>query len=79
MVYHVTHPEPIQWSAVLDGLEKAGLEFDRVPPVEWLDRMDKTTDDPEIDPTRGMLHMWRAAVSLDPRIVVHEANALVRR
>lgn len=50
---------------MLDHLEAAGLEFARVPPAEWVERMDRSEEDLEKNPSRGMLEMWRGAVSPD--------------
>jgi hypothetical protein len=55
---------------MLDYLEAAGLEFERVAPAEWVERMDRSEEDLEQNPSRGMLEMWRGAVSPDPLCVL---------
>lgn len=61
-VYHIVHPETIAWSTILDGLEVAEMIFDRVEPSVWLEKLEKSLG--EDDPSRQMLGMWRAAVSV---------------
>ena len=59
-IRHIVHPITIEWSAVLDDLQAAGLIFERVTPQVWLGRVEASSDD---DPSKQMLPIWRAAVS----------------
>nr|XP_019007008.1 uncharacterized protein I203_00603 [Kwoniella mangroviensis CBS 8507]OCF70469.1 hypothetical protein I203_00603 [Kwoniella mangroviensis CBS 8507] len=61
LIYHIAHPKNIEFNIILDGLEAAGLSFQRVSPAEWLNKVEASTDDPETNPSKQMLHMWKAA------------------
>ncbi|WVR04200.1 hypothetical protein IAU60_001200 [Kwoniella sp. DSM 27419] len=66
LVYHVAHPDTIPWNTILDGLQSSGMDFQRVPPRVWLDKVRATSDDPEENPSKGMLSMWQAAYGVEP-------------
>ncbi|WWD02658.1 hypothetical protein V865_000698 [Kwoniella europaea PYCC6329] len=61
LIYHIAHLKNIEWNTILDGLEAAGLSFQRVSPADWLNRVEASSDDPETNPNKQMLHMWKAA------------------
>ncbi|KEI42452.1 uncharacterized protein L969DRAFT_69522 [Mixia osmundae IAM 14324] len=74
-VVHICSPDrSVKWSDILSHLTRAGLEFDVVTPREWLDRMDRSSMDLEVNPSRKMLDLWHRAVSLFAR---HHVNALI--
>ncbi|WWD19982.1 hypothetical protein CI109_104455 [Kwoniella shandongensis] len=79
LVYHVVHPLLVEWDDVLDGLDSAGLQFERVPPVEWLKRIEASDEDLEQNPSRKMLSMWQAAYRKDavlrPEPLIETTNA----
>ncbi|WWC93869.1 hypothetical protein V866_000705 [Kwoniella sp. B9012] len=60
-IYHIAHPKNIEFNTILDGLEAAGLSFQKVSPAEWLNQVEASSDDPETNPSKQMLHMWKAA------------------
>ena len=62
-IYHIVHPLLIHWTTVLDGLQAAGMIFDRVSQAVWLDKVEASPDDPVMNPSKQMLSMWKAAVS----------------
>ena len=59
-MYHISHPNVIRWSTILDGLERGGLEFKRIDARLWLEKLEKNLE--EDDPSRQMLGMWKTAV-----------------
>jgi hypothetical protein len=63
-VFHVANPQLTDWSGILQGLKNAGLEFSPAPPHEWVEQVERSPGDAEVDPTKGMLSMWQAAVSI---------------
>lgn len=48
---------------MLDDLQAAGMKFDRVESSAWVQKMEQSEEDLEKNPSRGMLGMWRQAVS----------------
>ncbi|WWC89627.1 uncharacterized protein L201_004552 [Kwoniella dendrophila CBS 6074] len=79
LIYHIVHPHNINWNIVLDGIEKAGISFKRVSALEWLKKVEATSDDMEENPSKQMLHMWEAAYGTpgetQPEIFVDITNA----
>lgn len=63
-MFHVANPQLTNWSDILQGLRDAGLQFSVVSPHEWVENVKRSPGDAEADPTKGMLGMWDAAVSL---------------
>ncbi|WVW83561.1 hypothetical protein I302_105582 [Kwoniella bestiolae CBS 10118] len=70
-MYHIAHPKYVEWKTILDGLEAAELSFKRLSPQEWLKKVEATSDDVEDNPSKQMLHMWKAAYG-DPAKVHSE-------
>ncbi|KAK7454620.1 hypothetical protein VKT23_011373 [Stygiomarasmius scandens] len=59
-VYHIVNPNvSVGWSEILDGLEAAGLCFDRVDIQTWLERLVKSDQDGERNPSIKLLPFWR--------------------
>ena len=55
-VYHIVNPNvSVGWSEILDGLEAAGLRFDRVDIQTWLERLAKSDQDGERNPSIKLL------------------------
>lgn len=54
-VYHITSKVDLPWKTVYDGLRSAGLEFDLVPPHEWLAKLQSfaQANAPKDSATRG--------------------------
>jgi hypothetical protein len=77
LIYHVVHSIPLDWSTVLDGLANAGLSFKRVNPAEWLKKVEGSSDDAEVNPSKQMLGMWSAAVSALSRLMRHPQTSMM--
>ncbi|KAI9251692.1 hypothetical protein EDC94DRAFT_642522 [Helicostylum pulchrum] len=45
-VYHIVNPRLVQWRDVLDSVKDAGMRFEVVSPVEWLDALAKDESNP---------------------------------
>nr|XP_018263413.1 uncharacterized protein I303_04907 [Kwoniella dejecticola CBS 10117]OBR85571.1 hypothetical protein I303_04907 [Kwoniella dejecticola CBS 10117] len=79
LIYHIVHPLNIEWSTVLDALKAAGLSFKRLETVEWLRRVEASTDDLEENPSKQMLDLWKTAYGESAKIpsdvVVDVTNA----
>jgi hypothetical protein len=60
-IYHIAHPQTIDWATILDGLEKGGLKFERVEPSVWLEKVEAMPLDES--PSKQMLPLWKKAVS----------------
>ncbi|OCF34514.1 hypothetical protein I316_03555 [Kwoniella heveanensis BCC8398] len=71
LVYHIVHPDPIDWSAILDGLTQAGLQFEAVLPRTWLEKVAESLVENEEDPSGQMLNMWRSAYGDDSKVYRH--------
>ncbi|WVQ94361.1 hypothetical protein IAU59_001440 [Kwoniella sp. CBS 9459] len=67
LIYHIVHPDPIEWSTILDGLSRAGLQFEAVRPQVWLDKVAKSLVGHEEDPSGQMLSMWESAYGDDTK------------
>lgn len=61
-VYHIVHPKLVEWTTVLDGISASGINYERLPPVKWLDRVSQSLKESEEDPSGQMLSMWQTAV-----------------
>ena len=61
-MFHVAQNVVINWTQVLDRLEKAGLPFARVSVIEWLKRVEATSDDLTDNPSKKMLFLWQRTV-----------------
>ncbi|THV03189.1 L-aminoadipate-semialdehyde dehydrogenase [Dendrothele bispora CBS 962.96] len=59
-VYHIVNPNvSVGWNEILDGLESAGLHFDRVDIRTWLERLANSDQDGERNPSIKLLPFWR--------------------
>ncbi|KAK7060800.1 hypothetical protein VNI00_000533 [Paramarasmius palmivorus] len=59
-VYHIVNPNTsASWNDILDGLESAGLKFERVDRKEWVERLASSNQDPEQNPTIKLLGFFR--------------------
>nr|XP_019010654.1 uncharacterized protein I206_03956 [Kwoniella pini CBS 10737]OCF49435.1 hypothetical protein I206_03956 [Kwoniella pini CBS 10737] len=81
LIYHVVHPNNLEWQTVLNGLHAAGLSFKRVKPQEWLNYVDASVNDLELNPSKQMLHMWTEAYGdaskSPPEIMVDISNSSI--
>ncbi|KAJ3895239.1 L-aminoadipate-semialdehyde dehydrogenase [Lentinula edodes] len=63
-VYHIVNPNTsASWEDILDGLEYAGLKFDRVEPLQWVERLAHSDQDGEKNPTIKLLPFFRMRYS----------------
>ncbi|ESK87402.1 l-aminoadipate-semialdehyde dehydrogenase [Moniliophthora roreri MCA 2997] len=59
-VYHIVNPDTSSsWNDILDGLEQAGLKFERVNRKEWVQRLAASDQDGERNPTIKLLDFFR--------------------
>lgn len=57
-LYNILHPRPFKWSALLDALREAGLQFEAVEPAVWLQRLRESDQDPTRNPPVKLLSFW---------------------
>lgn len=59
LVYNLVNPREFSWNNdLLPALRHAGLEFDIVSWEKWLARLESSTDDLKINPSRKLLGFW---------------------
>lgn len=59
LVYNVVNPHEFSWNdELLPALRRAGLEFDTVSWQEWLERLESSTEDVSVSPSRKLLGFW---------------------
>ncbi|KAJ8082482.1 putative NRPS-like protein biosynthetic cluster [Marasmius tenuissimus] len=59
-VYHIVNPDrSVSWGQLLDGLEEAGVTFERVDPKEWVERLSRSEQDLEKNPTVKLVGFFR--------------------
>ncbi|ORY34306.1 putative L-aminoadipate-semialdehyde dehydrogenase [Naematelia encephala] len=58
-VYHVLNPHTAQWSAILEGLKKGGLDFEPVDRTVWLERLAASDPDVTKNPTYKLLSFYQ--------------------
>ncbi|GJN93246.1 hypothetical protein Rhopal_006293-T1 [Rhodotorula paludigena] len=46
--WHVLQPRLVPFSDILDALAATGMQFERLPPAEWVDRLRKGPQDPKL-------------------------------
>lgn len=55
-VYHIVNPNTsASWADILEGLKDAGVKFDTVDRMEWLERLAASEKDPERNPIIKLL------------------------
>lgn len=55
-VYHIVNPNTsASWDDILNGLEYAGLKFERLEPMEWVERLAQSDQDGVRNPTIKLL------------------------
>ncbi|KAK2788903.1 putative NRPS-like protein biosynthetic cluster [Onygenales sp. PD_10] len=66
-LFHLAHPTILDWrSDFLPGLRAAGLEFETVPPKEWVERL-RTNMDPVANPPIKLLSFFEAKYCKDDK------------
>ncbi|KIK50782.1 hypothetical protein GYMLUDRAFT_51012 [Collybiopsis luxurians FD-317 M1] len=64
IVYHIVNPDTsASWGDILDSLEEAGLKFERLGPMEWVERLGRSDQDGERNPTVKLLPFFRTRYS----------------
>lgn len=59
LVYNLVNPRVLSWvNDFIPMLKVAGLEFDLVPWTEWLRRLEMSTEDPTVNPSRKLFDIW---------------------
>lgn len=66
LVAHVANPHPTAWQDILDGLTNAGVGFEPIVASQWVIAVDDSKGDDVSNPSKKMLSMWKAAVSIGP-------------
>ncbi|KAJ3986293.1 L-aminoadipate-semialdehyde dehydrogenase [Lentinula detonsa] len=63
-VYHIVNPNTsASWNDILDGLEYAGMKFERLEPLQWVERLAQSNQDGEQNPTVKLLPFFRMRYS----------------
>ena len=76
LVYNLVNPRTFSWKDhLLPSLLRAGLEFDTVPWQEWIERLQVSTEDVNINPSRKLLESWRKQTHREGRITFDTAAA----
>ena len=84
LVYNLVNPHPFSWKNELwPALQRAGLEFDTVPWHEWLKRLESSTEDASVNPSRKLLGFWLKQTQREGRLTFDttaaEADSLALR
>jgi thioester reductase-like protein len=59
LVYNLVNPHVFSWkNELLPALQRAGLKFDTVPWQKWLERLQSSTEDASVNPSRKLLGFW---------------------
>ncbi|KAF3916714.1 hypothetical protein ABW20_dc0106499 [Dactylellina cionopaga] len=59
LIYNLVNPRVFSWeNDLLPALKRAGLDFDTVPWQEWLERLESSTEDASVNPSRKLLGFW---------------------
>ncbi|KAJ3777681.1 L-aminoadipate-semialdehyde dehydrogenase [Lentinula raphanica] len=63
-VYHIVNPNrSANWNDILNELEHAGMKFERLEPLEWVERLANSNPDGEQNPTIKLLPFFRMRYS----------------
>lgn len=55
-MYHIVNPNTsASWGDILNGLEHAGLKFERLEPLKWVERLAQSDQDGVRNPTIKLL------------------------
>ncbi|WVF66748.1 hypothetical protein IAT40_001490 [Kwoniella sp. CBS 6097] len=71
LIYHIVHPDPIEWSTILDGLSGAGVNFKAVSPKIWLQKVARYLAGNDEDSSGQMLDLWRSAYGDESKAYSH--------
>ncbi|GAA5820969.1 hypothetical protein JCM11251_001899 [Rhodosporidiobolus azoricus] len=64
--WHVLQPKLVPFSEVLDALQASGMQFERVSPPEWVERLSKGPQDPVVNPPIKLLEFYKSKYSAKP-------------
>lgn len=61
LVYHILNPTRFHWTRdMLPSLSKAGLQFERLPTNQWMDRLRQSERDPKKNPPIKLLDWFES-------------------
>ncbi|KAJ4473884.1 L-aminoadipate-semialdehyde dehydrogenase [Lentinula aciculospora] len=67
-VYHIVNPNTsASWNDILDGLNYAGMKFERVEPLRWVERLAQSNQDGEQNPAVKLLPFFRLKYGVEHR------------
>jgi len=70
LVYNLVNPYSFSWEEeLLPALKGASLQFDIVGWEEWLGRLEGSTEDSKVNPSRKLLGFWRKQIKWDGELV----------
>ena len=76
LVYNLVNPREFSWNnELLPALRSAGLEFDTVSWQEWLERLESSTEDVSVNPSRKLLGFWSKQTQREDRLTFDTAAA----
>ncbi|KAF9458834.1 L-aminoadipate-semialdehyde dehydrogenase [Collybia nuda] len=63
-VYHIVNPDTAtSWNQMLDALHSAGLEFEKVKAMDWVEKLRTSESDPAKNPTIKLLSFFHTRYS----------------
>lgn len=77
LVAHVANPQPTAWQDIIDGLAHAGVGFEPIVASQWVVAVDDSKGDDVTNPSKKMLSMWKAAVSIGPNLTSYTTAVLI--
>lgn len=76
LVYNLVNPRVFSWkNEFLPALQRAGLEFSTVSWQEWLERLESSTEDTYVNPSRKLLGFWLKQTQREGEITFDTAAA----
>ncbi|RFU34869.1 hypothetical protein B7463_g1454, partial [Scytalidium lignicola] len=77
LVYNLVHPKTFSWkNDFLPKLKEAGLKFETVLYVEWLDKLRSSSSDVEKNPSRKLLGFWEAGTQEKKEVIFETEKAV---
>jgi len=65
-MHAVLQPRLVPFSDILDSLAATGMTFERVPPVDWVERLRKGPQDPVANPAIKLLAFFESKYTSQP-------------
>ena len=76
LVYNLINPRDFSWNDdLLPALRHAGLTFDTVSWQTWLERLESSTEDVRVNPSRKLLGFWSRQTQRDNGLTFDTAAA----